>query len=188
MDSSGSDTDRAGARLRLHVPAEASELSGIRRNVRSHVAESGDHAEVADDLELVVSELATNVIEHTESRLTITLERIDDDWVLEVSDVDDLDILDDVALPDPGEISGRGLFVVGPRWSTKFASSMTAAARCGVVVVPSACSRAISGFAVLLSGRERCYESDAGRLLSNETQRDRRRGTDERLDHDRLLH
>ena len=113
MDSSGSDTDRAGARLRLHVPAEASELSGIRRNVRSHVAASGDHAEVADDLELVVSELATNVIEHTESpTLTITLERIDDDWVLEVSDVDDLDILDDVALPDPGEISGRGLFVV----------------------------------------------------------------------------
>jgi len=113
MDSNGSEPNRADARLWLQVPAEASQLSSIRRSVRSYVAARGGDAEVVDDLELVVSELATNVIEHTESpTLTITLDRIDDDWVLEVSDVDDLDILDDVALPDAGELTGRGLFVV----------------------------------------------------------------------------
>ena len=113
MNSDGTHADLGTPRLRLHVPADTSELSGIRRSVRRYVTESGGGDGVADDLELVVSELATNVLEHTDSHtLTIILERTGDDWVLDVADVDDLDILDNVSLPDQDQIAGRGLFVV----------------------------------------------------------------------------
>ena len=113
MSSNGTQADQGIPRLWLHVPAETSELSGIRRSVREYISSSGGDAELADDLELVVSELATNVLEHTNSQtLTIVLERTGDDWVLDVADVDDLGILDDVSLPDQDQVAGRGLFVV----------------------------------------------------------------------------
>lgn len=113
MSSSETHDNQGTPRLWLHVPAETSELSGIRRSVRDYVVSSGGDQAVADDLELVVSELATNVLEHTDSKtLTVILDRVEDDWVLEVADVDDLDILDDVTLPDQHQATGRGLFVV----------------------------------------------------------------------------
>lgn len=113
MSSNGTHSDQGAPRLWLHVPADTSELSGIRRSVRNYISTSGGDDEVAGDLELVVSELATNVLEHTDSHtLTIVLERIDDEWVLDVADVDDLQILDDVSLPDQHQVAGRGLFVV----------------------------------------------------------------------------
>jgi serine/threonine-protein kinase RsbW len=113
MSSSETRDDHGIARLWLHVPAETSELSGIRRSVRDYVVTAGGAGAVADDLELVVSELATNVLEHTDSQtLTVALERSGDDWVLDVADVDDLDILDNVSLPDQHQVTGRGLFVV----------------------------------------------------------------------------
>jgi serine/threonine-protein kinase RsbW len=81
--------------------------------VRTYVTDAGGGDDVADDLELVVSELATNVIEHTTSpTLTIRVEKTPDAWVLDVADVDDLSILDHVELPDRSEVTGRGLFVV----------------------------------------------------------------------------
>ena len=77
------------------------------------VEDAGGGSDLAADLELVVSELATNVIEHTRSpTLTVSISAHGDDWLVEVSDVADLGILDDVALPDQTQASGRGLFVV----------------------------------------------------------------------------
>ncbi len=75
--------------------------------------QAGGGSGLAADLELVVSELATNVIEHTRSpTLTVSVSRADGGWVIDVADVGDLSILDKVELPDLTEPAGRGLFVV----------------------------------------------------------------------------
>ena len=113
MYDSGQPSNRATPGVDLHAPADTAQLSEIRRQVRAYVAEAGGDDDTADDLELVVSELATNVIEHTTSpTLTIRVEKTLDDWILDVADVDDVHILDHVSLPDRGEVTGRGLFVV----------------------------------------------------------------------------
>ncbi len=110
------DTDVGGARgaLEIRASADPAELSNVRQQVRKFVEGAGGDHDLAADLELVVSELATNVIEHTQSpTLTVVVSRTSDDWLIEVSDVGDLGILDDVVLPDSSQPAGRGLFVVG---------------------------------------------------------------------------
>lgn len=113
MSDSGPPSERAQAGVVFGAPADTSQLSDIRRRVRDYVTAAGGDGDLADDFELVVSELATNVIEHTSSpTLRIRVERTPADWILDVSDVEDSHILDDVTLPDEREITGRGLFVV----------------------------------------------------------------------------
>ena len=113
MQDSGHPSNRAAPGFDLRAPADTAELSEIRRRVRAYVTDAGGGDDIADDLELVVSELATNVIEHTTSAtLTIRFEKTLDAWILDVADVDDLSILDHVELPDRSEVTGRGLFVV----------------------------------------------------------------------------
>jgi len=113
MNESGPPSNRAAPGVDLRAPADTAQLSEIRRRVRAYVTDAGGGDDVADDLELVVSELATNVIEHTSSpTLTIRVEKTLDEWILDVADVDDLSILEHVALPDRSEVTGRGLFVV----------------------------------------------------------------------------
>ncbi len=113
MTESGPPSDRPAPGVVLDVPADTSELTVVRREVRRFVTGAGGDAFVADDFELVVSELATNVIEHTSSpRLTIRMGRTAEDWILDVADVDDVHILDHVSLPDHRQLTGRGLFVV----------------------------------------------------------------------------
>jgi anti-sigma regulatory factor (Ser/Thr protein kinase) len=104
----------AVAAIEVHVPAQTDELSGLRRIVREYIESAGGDRSTADDLELVASELATNVIEHTVSpTITLTIERTSDAWMIEVSDVDHPFALADVAvLPAASERAGRGLFVV----------------------------------------------------------------------------
>lgn len=107
--------DAGGPRgvLEIHAAADPVELSDVRTKVRRFVEGAGGDSDLAGDLELVVSELATNVIEHTRSpTLTVVLSRTTGDWLVEVSDVADLGILDHVALPDATQPAGRGLFVV----------------------------------------------------------------------------
>jgi anti-sigma regulatory factor (Ser/Thr protein kinase) len=111
-----SDFDAGGPRgaLEIHATADPAELSSVRHQVRGFVERAGGSGNLAADLELVVSELATNVIEHTRSpTLTVIVARTSDEWLIEVCDVADLGILDHVALPDTSQPSGRGLFVVG---------------------------------------------------------------------------
>ena len=111
-DGGDDDHDDAGPML-IRVPARSAELAGIRSGVRTYVENAGGDADVADDLELVVSELATNVIEHTSSdTITVDIERTHAAWVIEVADVDDRSLLDDVTLPPATSLTGRGLFVV----------------------------------------------------------------------------
>ena len=94
--------------------AVAGELAGLRRVVRSYVESAGGDGATVDDLELVVSELATNVIDHTTSpTISITIERTPDSWVIQVADVGDRFVLSNIAaLPPTFERTGRGLFVV----------------------------------------------------------------------------
>ncbi len=114
MADSAPGPQGAVAAIEVRVPAQTDELSGLRRIVREYVDSAGGDRSTADDLELVTSELATNVIEHTTSTtITITIERTSDAWIIEVSDVDDPFVLADVAvLPAISERAGRGLFVV----------------------------------------------------------------------------
>ena len=101
MTETGPPSDRAAPGVVLDVPADTAQLGVIRREIRTFVTAVGGDDHVADDFELVVSELATNVIEHTSSsRLTVRMARTSDDWILDVADVEDAHILDHVSLPD----------------------------------------------------------------------------------------
>lgn len=110
----GGHDEPSGVRAMLiRVAARASELSGIRAEVRAFVAQTGGDDRIADDLELVVSELATNVIEHTSAdTISVLVEQEGSGWVMEVADADDASMLDRVSLPPATSPTGRGLFVV----------------------------------------------------------------------------
>lgn len=99
--------------VHVQVPALAEELATLRRTVRSYVESAGGDAATADDLELVISELATNVIEHTTSTtISVTVERTPHDWLIDVADAGDQLVLSQVPeLPPPSAPNGRGLFV-----------------------------------------------------------------------------
>ncbi len=114
MTDSAPGPQGAVAAIEVSVPAQTDELSGLRRIVREYIESAGGNRSTADDLELVVSELATNVIEHTASpTITVTIERTPQAWMIEVSDVEDPFVLSDVAvLPAISGRAGRGLFVV----------------------------------------------------------------------------
>ncbi len=99
--------------VHVQVPALAEELATLRRTVRSYVQSAGGDAATADDLELLISELATNVIEHTTSpTISVTIERTPDDWLIDVADAGDRLVLrQDPELPPLFAPSGRGLVV-----------------------------------------------------------------------------
>lgn len=98
--------------LRLSLPADARHLAWLRRCVRTFVQEHGSPPDVVDDLELVASELGTNVIRHTDSdTLGLRLTEADGRWILVVADADDLPDAPEVALPSPQAVGGRGLFI-----------------------------------------------------------------------------
>jgi anti-sigma regulatory factor (Ser/Thr protein kinase) len=68
---------------------------------------------VAESFELVVSELATNVIQHTTNEtVTIAFGRTVADWQLLVSGAEELELSEPRAVPDPAQLTGRGLLIV----------------------------------------------------------------------------
>jgi serine/threonine-protein kinase RsbW len=105
----GSDTHV----LRVTRPASADELGPIRTAVREFMSGRGAGPDLVDDFELAVSELATNVLRHTEAEsISVVLTHTDRDWILDVADADRVPPLDSVVLPAPTQATGRGLFVV----------------------------------------------------------------------------
>jgi anti-sigma regulatory factor (Ser/Thr protein kinase) len=114
MTDHGRVPSGAVAPVEVRAPALAEQLAGLRRTIRNYVESAGGDPVTADDLELVVSELATNVIVHTTSpTISVTIERTSEEWLIEVADVGDGFVLSDVpTLPPTFERAGRGLFVV----------------------------------------------------------------------------
>lgn len=109
MDESG-QTASVGHELR--VASDPAMIATLRHRVVEIARSSGADDDLVRDLELVVSELATNVIQHTgSSTIRMVLRREPSQWVLDVDDADDLDGLDS-SLPAPSELTGRGLFIV----------------------------------------------------------------------------
>ncbi len=114
MATSETNPEGSVQAVTLRVPARTDALAGLRRMVRDYIGSTGGDRSIADDLELVTSELATNVIEHTNApAITLTIEKTADSWVIQVDDVVDPFVLADVvALPASSQPTGRGLFVV----------------------------------------------------------------------------
>lgn len=104
---------RSAGELRIDAASETTELGPIRHSVRRFVEALGGDDSVLDDLELVVSELATNVLQHTASpKLSVIVRRTPDRWEITVADAEDIPPFDTLALPDTDRPAGRGLFVV----------------------------------------------------------------------------
>lgn len=98
---------------RLTVDAEMSQLSVIRDHVARTARSTAASDDVVEQLQLVVSELATNAIQYNNcGTLTVDVHADDDGWVIDVSNADGLASLNIPALPDPSALSGRGLFIV----------------------------------------------------------------------------
>ena len=106
-------SDPAGVVERVVMRADPSELASLRRRVGRAVRAAGAPDDVAVDFELAVSELATNVIRHTEaSDLLVTVLATDERWSLEVTRAEDLGDLHGLRLPSEAEHGGRGLLIV----------------------------------------------------------------------------
>lgn len=97
----------------LSVPADLSRIASLRNRVSDVARAEGAEDSVVGDLTLVVSELATNVVQHSDaSQISLVLRHEPGRWVLEVDDAGDEDTLDPDSPPDPEALSGRGLFIV----------------------------------------------------------------------------
>ena len=106
-------SDPAGTVERVVARAETSELASLRRRVGAAVRAAGAPDDVARDFELVVSELATNVIRHTEAAdLIVTVSATDERWSLEVTRADGLGDPSLLLAPSRSERGGRGLLIV----------------------------------------------------------------------------
>ena len=106
---SGGDVDV----LRVVLPASPDELGPIRAAVREFMGGHDAPPELVDDFELAVSELATNVIRHTDAdTMSMVLTRASGAWVLDVADAERVPPLDSIELPEPSRAAGRGLFIV----------------------------------------------------------------------------
>lgn len=98
---------------RMTVRAATAELEGLRTQVHDRAVDFGAGTELVDDLLLVVSELATNVLMHTgDAHVEVGLGRHDNSWVIEVAGADGLHDANPTTPPGPDQTGGRGLFIV----------------------------------------------------------------------------
>lgn len=129
----GGDTDRPTT-LAVTISADPSELSGLRSRVAEFARRHRGSDDVIDDLELVVSELATNVVRHTtDPKITVTLSVVDDAgtptetepprvfdpaprsrrrWTLGLTGASAIPGMDDLETPPVEQEGGRGLLIV----------------------------------------------------------------------------
>ncbi len=97
----------------LTVASDPAMIATLRHRVADIARRSGATDDDVHDLELAVSELATNVVQHTDAdTIQMTFRREPSRWVLDVADADGLTGLDPTTVPDPDALAGRGLFIV----------------------------------------------------------------------------
>jgi anti-sigma regulatory factor (Ser/Thr protein kinase) len=102
------------AQLVLTMPAETSALGSIRLQLAMDASDSGADLDVVEELVLVASELASNVIRHTDDvDMTIRFHVVPGGWLLDVSGADSMEhIPGGGGMPDPMQQGGRGLVIV----------------------------------------------------------------------------
>ena len=108
--------------LTTTITAAASELSGLRSQIAGFSRRHGGGDDIVDDLELIVSELATNVIRHTERTEVTTTIRVDHiagrsdstdhRWTIEMTGARDVPGIDELKTPAVDQKAGRGLLIV----------------------------------------------------------------------------
>jgi serine/threonine-protein kinase RsbW len=109
------DLDEEAIQTRFTVTSNVSELASLRRSVASFLGSAAADETVIADFQLAVSELATNVIEHSAERhINVLIRRSTMGWSLEMEGIDDLE---QHAVTEPGPTpidarSGRGLTIV----------------------------------------------------------------------------
>ena len=97
----------------LTVPSDTSQIAALRRDVASIAGDGGADNALIGDLELAISELATNVVQHSDAHtISVVVRRDADRWTLEVDDAEGIDTHASHSLPAPEALSGRGLFIV----------------------------------------------------------------------------
>jgi anti-sigma regulatory factor (Ser/Thr protein kinase) len=99
--------------FKIQLDNEPVNASRARAFVRRKLAEH-DLSHLSDDVEVVVSELATNAMLHAHTPFTVSLHAFDQTLLLEVEDGSvrgDLRVRDDAAAPD-FDTHGRGLGIV----------------------------------------------------------------------------
>lgn len=106
-----SDTSRPDRRLT--VGADVANLGRLRQHVASAAHDTGATDDIIEQLELVVSELATNAIQYNDAdTLTVSVHGDGQSWTIDVSNAGGLVDVDSPTLPDSSALSGRGLFLV----------------------------------------------------------------------------
>lgn len=110
-DMPTSDSSQRGRQLT--VDADVANLARVRNYVASVARESGASDHIVEQLELAVSELATNAIQYDPAEtLTVVMRCDGTSWTVDVSSADGLVDIDASTQPDPEQLSGRGLFLV----------------------------------------------------------------------------
>ena len=98
---------------RITVASDTAMIASLRARISTLARAAGADESIVSDLELAVSELATNVVQHADSpEITVVLRHEPDRWVLDVGDAPAGGTLDAVTLPEPDALSGRGLLIV----------------------------------------------------------------------------
>lgn len=116
VEPAGADVSSGARSLDVVVASSPDRLTVLRRMVRELAVGAGASPALTADLELVVSELATNVIRHTRAPSMAIAVRVDDDhgvqrWSVSVgNDVQPVEADDHAALDVPP--GGRGLRIV----------------------------------------------------------------------------
>ena len=109
---SGHDTTRD--ERQLTVDADVANLARLREYIASAARDNGASDDIVEQLQLVVSELATNAVQYNDAdTLTVSVDCDDTGWIVDVSNAEGLRDLHAPTLPDPSALSGRGLFLVG---------------------------------------------------------------------------
>lgn len=98
---------------RLTVESNVSNLGRLREHVALSARETGASDDIVEQLQLVVSELATNAMKyHDADTLTVAVHGDGSSWTIDVSNADGLADIEAPSLPDPSALCGRGLFLV----------------------------------------------------------------------------
>lgn len=97
----------------MTVTADVVHLAALRAHAAGVARSSGASCEITEQLELIVSELATNEIQYARPLdVTVSVEWIPAGWQVDVSSADHSVCTTAPRLPPTHQATGRGLFLV----------------------------------------------------------------------------